>query len=640
MRYRCSQCGHTTESHVALAEAQLRVQACISCGASGVMRPRLDPSERWWLGIRGERHGPYTIGQLAGLASEGRLSRNSYVWGPGFEAWERAGRVAALAPAFEPRAAVPPPLPPGARAPSRPATRTGMFSGPGPAHEPSVSNALPLPVQDSVIAPLGLPGRGSSSALPTTGAQVRLDDVRKPPPTRFGMPTVVPVPQSSVPAQEAAPGHRAASEAREAVATPAVVAPALPQSPPLPTSASPGAGRESRLPAEPESRDVPASRAARVTTTAGTSAGASAPLAPAVEAFRAVRERPADSAQPLAARAEQAAASPPPARSEAAPAVEVPRLSRAPETGEGDLDDEFFSTNPASLGGDIFAAVDAEAAAGPLDLGALMKDAGGPARARQPTKAEMHALRQEFSVVARLEKHKRKRWLYAVVAAALILGIVAAVMIFAPSRELEYAGRGTSADEGGEFHRPLYEVPEEAGAAPAEVASLEPNDVARAAKKGGGNARAAAQRVASARSVGGSTGAATKPEARISAERFAELTRDEVGKTELKLDFDAAEAARKAEAAAAEKRSAQSGELAEEVAAAFGKKKTQFGRCSDAQQEKVRMLFTVTVTGKVKNVDVQGTSSATKKACIEDILGRAVFPAGDEPVQYSQVLVL
>jgi hypothetical protein len=326
--------------------------------------------------------------------------------------------------------------------------------------------------------------------------------------------------------------------------------------------------------------------------------------------------------------------------------VEPAKVSTAPAAASApaSLDDDFFaSTAPAA--DDIFAAHDA-ASASAIDLGSLMKEAPAPMRTRQPTKAEMQALRQEFSVVARLEKHNRKRRMYVIVGAVALVATIVVVVLFA-RRDVEYTGRGTSAATTTEVERPLYEVP--ANTAPTEtgteteVAAIDPEAAGGAEKAGAANARTGTQKTSagSAKATKPLTNGAEKgTSTAMTAERFAELTRDEVGKSEVKLDFDSAEAARKAAAEAEERKANQATDLAAEVVAAFAKKKSQFARCSNDREEKLRVVFTVGTTGKVSGVQVEGAGSDVKRGCVRDILERSIFPSGTEPQTYGQVLTL
>ena len=71
--------------------------------------PPPPPAEpRWHVAEDGAAKGPYTAAELRLMAASGELTRESYVWRPGHDAWSRAGEVVDLAPIFGP---TPPPPP-------------------------------------------------------------------------------------------------------------------------------------------------------------------------------------------------------------------------------------------------------------------------------------------------------------------------------------------------------------------------------------------------------------------------------------------------------------------------------------------------------------------------------------------------
>ncbi|MEM7521186.1 MAG: SPFH domain-containing protein [Pseudomonadota bacterium] len=65
----------------------------------------------WHIAKDGETTGPYSKAKLGRMATEGALSRDSFVWTPGQDGWQRAEDVTELAQLFT---VLPPPPPPGA----------------------------------------------------------------------------------------------------------------------------------------------------------------------------------------------------------------------------------------------------------------------------------------------------------------------------------------------------------------------------------------------------------------------------------------------------------------------------------------------------------------------------------------------
>ncbi|WP_435819592.1 SPFH domain-containing protein [Micromonospora tulbaghiae] len=71
--------------------------------------PPLPGQAQWYVGVGGQRQGPYDLGGLAEQANAGALAADTLVWRTGMAQWQPAGQVPELAPVL---ASVPPPLPP------------------------------------------------------------------------------------------------------------------------------------------------------------------------------------------------------------------------------------------------------------------------------------------------------------------------------------------------------------------------------------------------------------------------------------------------------------------------------------------------------------------------------------------------
>ena len=70
--------------------------------------PAAEPA--WHVAEEGATQGPFGMGELQGMAADGRLTRESWVWTPGSADWRRAGAVPELGSLFS---QVPPPPPAG-----------------------------------------------------------------------------------------------------------------------------------------------------------------------------------------------------------------------------------------------------------------------------------------------------------------------------------------------------------------------------------------------------------------------------------------------------------------------------------------------------------------------------------------------
>jgi membrane protease subunit (stomatin/prohibitin family) len=66
------------------------------------------PAAQWYVGVGGERQGPYDQAGLAEQARAGNLTPQSLVWKPGMDEWKAATQIEELAPILS---ATPPPLP-------------------------------------------------------------------------------------------------------------------------------------------------------------------------------------------------------------------------------------------------------------------------------------------------------------------------------------------------------------------------------------------------------------------------------------------------------------------------------------------------------------------------------------------------
>ncbi|CAO5158202.1 Band 7 protein [Frankia sp. AiPs1] len=71
--------------------------------------PPLPTAEQWFVGVNGQRLGPFDRGQLGQRAAAGEVRHDTLIWTAGMAQWTPAGQVAEVAPLL---ANVPPPLPP------------------------------------------------------------------------------------------------------------------------------------------------------------------------------------------------------------------------------------------------------------------------------------------------------------------------------------------------------------------------------------------------------------------------------------------------------------------------------------------------------------------------------------------------
>ena len=81
--------------------------------ASAPPPPPPPPVEKvWHIADNGATHGPYGRGHLGRMVQEGGLTRDTLVWTPGQDGWQKAGEIAELAQLFTIAPPPPPPPPP------------------------------------------------------------------------------------------------------------------------------------------------------------------------------------------------------------------------------------------------------------------------------------------------------------------------------------------------------------------------------------------------------------------------------------------------------------------------------------------------------------------------------------------------
>ncbi len=70
------------------------------------------PSEMpWYVGLAGQRYGPFDLEQMRGLIAQGRVSEKTLVWRQGMSDWKKAQEVEDLDDLFKSNPTEPPPLP-------------------------------------------------------------------------------------------------------------------------------------------------------------------------------------------------------------------------------------------------------------------------------------------------------------------------------------------------------------------------------------------------------------------------------------------------------------------------------------------------------------------------------------------------
>ena len=623
MQFACAKC----EKPVSLVEtAGMPVPPEIRCESCGASWPN-----KWWVVIRGDKRGPMTLAELVVIVEKREVEARTFVWTTGFGPWIRAGQLEAFKSLW-------------AGLPPEPAKRPITSQSTRPVVPASAAQVVPQPVLTPapVAAPQPVSGPGAGAVVEAAPAQPASAPVAANPPTGSGLrprlhlrsipppplPTTGASPRpavsADVPAASMLPGPFAVLEAAPAAPHPVVVASGSVVSE---AEVGPAFIAATALPASP----VPELPATNIF---------GEPASPAAETLL-IR---ADDLAPRDVLAEPAAPSAPPSS-----AVNVAIHA------DGHHEDLFFAGGATAGAGASTAGRGAQGPAADLiDLKHVLDDLKN-ASGRHI--APIGTSPTGFSMVTRLHRPDKKRWF---VVGGVVAALAAAVVIVvamqppadpAPKARAPLVASSTNRTVDPTPPKPPERAPREevktAVAPKAELTLTAKTEGAVANGAGASNVAALASGAKVTKPKGlteapkNGNGAANDGTSHgLTKEQFAVLTEDDVGKQEVKLEFDPGAAARKAADEAAAKQRVAASNLAQDVASAFGKKKTQFARCSDGSQERVRLVFTVQPTGKVANTHVEGTTNNGKAQCLTEILGRAIFPASSEPATYSQVMVL
>ncbi len=349
-----------------------------------------------------------------------------------------------------------------------------------------------------------------------------------------------------------------------------------------------------------------------------------------------------------------------------------------------DADLAFFDTSAEDAAKDVGAIDLFSSFEGPTkdekaELKRAMKEAPKERKsARRPTRAEMMNLREEFSVVGRLEKSKKKTRVWLAVGIAVAAAAVVAVVVWIQQKNADDAARlaAYAQEDDSPIYddaRSLYAIQKTAATHPERLTVAERRALARAEAEKEAALEAAAnpevivdsapsKRTSKAKrrrrtgqkksSTASGTKAATssKKSARLmdKKEERAEVVRsmsaDKMrallgGERTIRSGANADLDKTRDEIAA--KKKAQSNEWGQKVAVAFGKKKRQLARCKKGDEEKIRVEFTVMGSGRVSRATVKGTTNDAKRQCIRKILKNALFPRGGTAEQgFANTIVL
>jgi len=354
------------------------------------------------------------------------------------------------------------------------------------------------------------------------------------------------------------------------------------------------------------------------------------PPPPATEPAPAATEPPSLEAEPPAAEAEPppGAIEPAPPETEPSPGV-IDGLPVAEGVGEKAVDNHH-SVVPGAFGAgdDIMSIID------------------------KPSRAEMKTLRQEFSVISKLEATKRQRMInFALVAIGVGL-LVAGAMVTNNIMQKGVAKMDFTAKRAApEVKRGMYEVSgeEQTPAAPGGVMtrrrglpSEPPAEPAASTPEPQAAKRKSTRSQPRATSKVKEVDVKAKKEAehvtkmkKMSATEFAKLSSAHSGKAEVKLPTSSKTLAQRKPAKKASDGPKTFSDRAKNITRAIAKKRGLLKTCTTGKDEKVKVTFTIAVTGKVTNVRIKGTTNDRKKSCIANVFWRSIFPKGEQSETFS-----
>ena len=119
----------------------------------------------------------------------------------------------------------------------------------------------------------------------------------------------------------------------------------------------------------------------------------------------------------------------------------------------------------------------------------------------------------------------------------------------------------------------------------------------------------------------------------MSAKEFAKLSAVKGGKAEIKLPTGSRTLST---AKKKQKRALKTvSDRAKAVTRLISKKRSLLAQCKSGEDEKVKVTFSIALTGKVTSVRIKGTSNERKKSCIANVFWRSIFPKGEASETFS-----
>jgi hypothetical protein len=122
---------------------------------------------------------------------------------------------------------------------------------------------------------------------------------------------------------------------------------------------------------------------------------------------------------------------------------------------------------------------------------------------------------------------------------------------------------------------------------------------------------------------------------KMSAKEFARLSATQGGKAEIKLPTGSKTLSDQRKRKAEKTGPTTFSDRAKKVTGIIAKKRRLLVQCKSGEDQKVKVTFTIALTGKVTSVRIKGTKNERKKSCIANVFWRSIFPKGETSETFS-----
>lgn len=691
LKIRCKKCSSVIVVRDPKLVSQKAMAAAKAVAPAAPAPPAPVEQPVWFVGIDGQQQGPMTLSRLAALADAQKVTLRSYVWRAGMADWVRAGDLPELVERLDANA----------KAVQAAKVRAQAAEAQANQEASARADAAKAEAEEAAAAARAEAERAAAKAEAERAATALAEAER----TALAQAQATALAEAEHTAAQAVAAAQATEDAgiaadalrakNESEAAKAEEEAAERRADAAKTEVAARAALDRGPAGDPEEigaatlveRSIPSGLLADLADINAAMDAADAADAPAAKAA------PAPSALPeLPALPPIPAAPEIPAFEPAVPAV--PATLSTPEHGLGEASlvfgdgvdpaaaaalentdfDDFFDAAPAPAptDNDIFGDFDAAPEKVSKDDKAYFKQQMKEAAAAlddldfgSDPMPDKDSLRQEFSLLIRLDKQKKKSYVWVALAAVAVVALVAVgiVLVSQQSEESEKRTRSLKSDGdeivAAEFNAKYESLIREVESEDAELADELKAELKTAKIKSAAEFEAMRKTVAARRKARiqrakkkkvGTSVSYTAPKTKkavparklTDAERIALLSGDkDEGGRKPALNTSAIkdkQAALQAEIAGQKKKAATEGQA--KLKKAFKAKVRQFARCKKpGEEDKLIVTFKLSASGRVETCKVGGTKNTEKSTCVMGIMKRALFPDGAAGT-YRQTITL